>query len=229
MKSAVKKKTLVTKKSTGKRKMAEMSDPEVDPEVTDLVPPSQKRKVLGKKIPSNVPPAPLDNVSFHFESGASRWRYVHYRRLARERELHANALKSNEIMSLISAAGLQKTVTQTGRCYEDLVKEFLVNVAPEVGKAGHIDYYRVYVRGRPMEFSPMIINRYLNRSEAAVIEDQVPLGTISKILTANKGKEGPASATFQCSKISPKYAFLNKIGAENGPPRSHTSSVHLHM
>src|ERR1044072_1872739 len=35
-----------------------------------------------------------------------------------ERELHANALKSHEIMSLISAAGLQKTVTQVGRCYE---------------------------------------------------------------------------------------------------------------
>src|ERR1044072_5437064 len=76
MKSAVKKKTPVTKKSTGKRKMAEMSDPEVGQEVTDLVPPSQKRKVLGKKIPANVPAAPLDNVSFHFESGASRWRYV---------------------------------------------------------------------------------------------------------------------------------------------------------
>src|ERR1044072_4106153 len=75
-KSVVKKKTPITKKSTGKRKMAEMSDPEVGQEVTDLVPPSQKRKVLGKKIPANVPAAPLDNVSFHFESGASRWRYV---------------------------------------------------------------------------------------------------------------------------------------------------------
>src|ERR1044072_4694386 len=75
-KSVVKKKTPITKKSTGKRKMAEMSDPEVGQEITDLVPPSQKRKVLGKKIPANVPAAPLDNVSFHFESGASRWRYV---------------------------------------------------------------------------------------------------------------------------------------------------------
>src|ERR1044072_2768224 len=85
MKNVVKKKTSIAKKSTGKRKMADMSDPEVGQEVTDLVPPSQKRKVLGKKIPANVPAAPLDNVSFHFESGASRWRYVYHRRLARER------------------------------------------------------------------------------------------------------------------------------------------------
>src|ERR1044072_2484171 len=146
-----------------------------------------------------------------------------------ERELHANALKSNEIMSLISAAGLQKTVTKTGRRYEDLVKEFLINVAPEVGKAGHIDYYKVYVRGRAMEFSPMIINRYLNRSEEAVLEEQVPLGTIAQILTANKVKECSASGTIPCSKLSAKYAILHKIGAANWAPSSHTSSVPLHM
>src|ERR1044072_8759923 len=105
-----------------------------------------------------------------------------------ERELHANALKRNEIMSLISDAGLQKTVTQVGRCYEDLVKEFLINVAPKVGKPGHIDHLKVYVRGRSMEFSPMIINRYLNRSEEAVLEEQVPLGTIAQIFTANQVK-----------------------------------------
>src|ERR1044072_8002899 len=119
----------------------------------------------------------------------------------RERELHANALKSNEIMSLISAAGLQKTVTQVGRCYEDLVKEFLINVALEVGKPGHIDHYKVYERGRAMEFSPISINRYLNRSEEVVIEEQVPLGTIAKILTANQVKEWPASSTIPTSKL----------------------------
>src|ERR1044072_5789545 len=127
-------------------------------------------------------------------------------------------------MSLISAAGLQKTVTQVGRCYGDLVKEFLINVAPEVGKPGHIAHYKVYVRGRAMEFSPMSINRYLNRSEEAVIEEQVPLGTIAKILTANQVKEWPASGTIPCSKLSAKYAILH-----NWAPSSHTSSVPLHM
>src|ERR1044072_6331021 len=61
--SVVKKKNPITKKSTGKRKMADLSDPEVGQEVTDLVPPSQRRKVSGKKVPAHVPAAPLDNVS----------------------------------------------------------------------------------------------------------------------------------------------------------------------
>src|ERR1044072_4530901 len=75
----------------------------------------------------------------------------------------------------------------------------------------------------------MIINRYLNRSEEVVIQDQVPLGTIAKILTANQVKEWPASGTIPCSKLSAKYAILHKIGAANWAPSSHTSSVPLHM
>src|ERR1044072_5804883 len=71
-KSVVKKKTPIAKKFTGKRKLDDLSDPEVGQEVTDLLPSGQRRKISGKKVPANVPAAPLDNVSFHFESGASR-------------------------------------------------------------------------------------------------------------------------------------------------------------
>ncbi|MCI44287.1 envelope-like protein, partial [Trifolium medium] len=41
----------------------------------------------GKKIPINVPSAPLDNVSFHCENGSSRWKFVYHRRLSLEKEL----------------------------------------------------------------------------------------------------------------------------------------------
>src|ERR1044072_6220952 len=102
-------------------------------------------------------------------------------------------------------------------------------MCPEVGKPGHIDYYKVYVRGRSMEFSLISINRYLNRSEVAVVEEQVPLGTIAKILTANQVKEWPVSSTIPCTKLSAKYAILHKIRAANWAPSSHTSSVPLHM
>src|ERR1044072_7581829 len=171
-KIAVKKKSPLKKKFAGKRKPEEISDPEVGHEVTDFVPPSQRRKISGKKVPANIPPAPLDNISFRFESGASRWRYVYHRRLARERELHVNALKCKEIMSLINAVGLKQTVTQVGRCFESLVKEFLINVGPEVGKPGHVDYFKVYVRGRAVEFSPSSINKFLNRSEESIAENR---------------------------------------------------------
>ena len=46
--------------------------------------------------------------------------------------MHVDALKCKDIMDLIKAAGLLKTVTKVGRCYDWLVKEFIVNVGPEV-------------------------------------------------------------------------------------------------
>src|ERR1044072_5038121 len=81
-KIAVKKKTPIKKKSTGKRKIDDLRSEERRQEVTDLVPSSERRKISGKKVISNIPPAPLDNISFHFESGASRWRFVYHRKLA---------------------------------------------------------------------------------------------------------------------------------------------------
>ena len=81
----MKKKSTMKEKSAGKIKIEEISDPEVGQDVIDFVLSSQRRKISGKKVPANIPPAPLDNISFHFESGASRWRYVYHIRLARER------------------------------------------------------------------------------------------------------------------------------------------------
>ena len=82
-----------------KRKRTESSSsyPDVGQDVLDIVPPSQRRKIDGKKVPHNVLAAPLDNISFHSEKSAQRWRYVYQRRIARERELHVDALKCKEI------------------------------------------------------------------------------------------------------------------------------------
>jgi hypothetical protein len=154
---------------------------------------------------------------------------VYHRRIARERELHVNALKWKEIMYLIKAAGLQKTVTGLGRCYDKLVKEFIVNIGPEVGEPGHVDYFKVYVRGLSVEFSPATINKFLGRSEESVNQEDVTLKTIVKELTANQETNWPATGTIPSSKLSVKYAILHKIGASNWAPSSHTSSVSANM
>jgi hypothetical protein len=86
-KTVEKKKCVEKKKSATKRKRVEVSssDPDVRPDVTDIGPSSRRRKLSGKKVPANIPAAPLDNISFHFESSAQRWRYVYRRRIAKER------------------------------------------------------------------------------------------------------------------------------------------------
>ena len=83
------------KKSGVNRKQVQMVTDELDVEddVQDFEPPIHKRKIGGKKIPSNVPVVPLDNVSFHTERSVQKWRFVYQRRVVSERELHDEALK----------------------------------------------------------------------------------------------------------------------------------------
>ncbi|MCI14385.1 envelope-like protein, partial [Trifolium medium] len=74
------------KKKTLKRKEVPTSDSDynVEPDVPDIVP-STRKKIVGKKVPLNVPDAPMDNVSFNSEASVSRWKFVYNRRLALER------------------------------------------------------------------------------------------------------------------------------------------------
>ncbi|MCI53854.1 hypothetical protein A2U01_0075101, partial [Trifolium medium] len=54
-------------KNNLKRKEPPSSDSEFEEEAVKITTGgSSRRTVRGKKVPQNVPPAPLDNVSFHF-------------------------------------------------------------------------------------------------------------------------------------------------------------------
>ncbi|XP_050916814.1 uncharacterized protein LOC127131987 [Lathyrus oleraceus] len=60
----------------------------------------------------------LDNISFHLEDGATKWKYVIQRRVAIERELGQEAVEVKEVIELIKNAGLMKTVVTLPQCYE---------------------------------------------------------------------------------------------------------------
>ena len=127
------------------------------------VPDIKRGKKSGKKVPENVPDAPLDNISFHSIGNAERWKFVYQRRLAVERELGRDALACKEIMDLIKTAGLLKTVTKLGDCYESLVREFIVNIPSDITNRKSDEYQKVFVRGKCVRFSPAVINKYLGR------------------------------------------------------------------
>ena len=49
-------------------------------------------KVGGKRTPVNVDDAPLDNLSFHYETSVQKWRYALLRWVYCEKNLGTNAL-----------------------------------------------------------------------------------------------------------------------------------------
>ncbi|WJX33276.1 hypothetical protein P8452_21495 [Trifolium repens] len=133
------------KKSQKKlRRAASVPDHDVVDDVPNIVSTS-KKKIGGKFILQNVPDVPMDNISFHFIESAQKWKFVANRRLAPEMELSAEALEQKEITALIEKAGLLKTVTGIGECYEKLVKEFLVNIPEDCDNPLSKEHHKVYV------------------------------------------------------------------------------------
>ncbi|XP_050874955.1 uncharacterized protein LOC127078552 [Lathyrus oleraceus] len=74
--------------------------------------------------------------------GAAKWKFVIQRRVAVERELGKDAAKVKEVMDLIKAAGLLKTVAGFSQCYEGLVKEFIVNIPEDIADKNNKDFLR---------------------------------------------------------------------------------------
>lgn len=89
-----------------------------------------------------------------------------------ERELDKVAFECKETIGLIQEAGLMKSVTGFDKCYEMLVKDFIMNISKERDNNRNKEFRKVYVRGRCVDFTLEIINRFLGRSEEeqAVVE-----------------------------------------------------------
>ncbi|KAL5165804.1 hypothetical protein HKD37_18G050873 [Glycine soja] len=207
------------------KKRKEISSSDSDEDVELDVSTSKRAKKSGKKVPEKVPDAPLDNISFHSIGNVEKWKYVYQRRLAVERELGRTALDCKEIMDLIKAAGLLKTVTKLGDCYEGLVREFIVNIPSDISNRKSDDYQRVFVRGKCVRFSPAVINKYLGRPTDGVIDIDVSEHQIAKEITAKRVQHWPKKGKLSAGKLSVKYAILHRIGAANWVPTNHTSTV----
>ncbi|XP_050896774.1 uncharacterized protein LOC127103566 [Lathyrus oleraceus] len=150
------------KVEVGKRKERHSSDSEenVKDDVPDISP--AKRQAV-QKFPSKAATIHLDNISFHLEDGAAKWKYVIQRRVAIEREPGQEAVEVKEVIELIKNAGLMKTVATLPQCYEGLIKEFIVNIPEDIHDKNSREFCKVFVRGKCVKFSPNVINKFLER------------------------------------------------------------------
>ncbi|KAK2378168.1 hypothetical protein QL285_078752 [Trifolium repens] len=217
---------------TRKRKVAAPSDTEYNVEedvpnipVTDTSVKKSAVKSTVKRVPPAVKSVPTDKVSFHYPEYSYRWKYIYHRRLALERELGEEAMKVVEVVDLIREAGLMKTISKLGPCYEQIVKEFLVNIPEDCDDPASDDFQTVFVRGEAIKFSPKIINNYLGIVEEECEPLKVSDAQVCKVITANQIKVWPKKGKIPSAKLSVKYAMLNRIAATNWAPTTHSSDV----
>jgi hypothetical protein len=217
-------------KTTGgtsrKRKVISSSESEYDVEedVPNITTTGTK-KSAGKKAVRTVENVPIDKVSFHLLEFAQRWKFIYHRRVAVERELSEETVKIKEIIELIKKAGLIKTVCNLGDCYEKLVRKFVVNIPEDCDNPLSREFQKVYVRGECVNFSPNIINRFLGIAEEGTTEIEATDNQVCREITANKVRTWPKKGKISSGKLSVKYVILNKIGAANWVPTTHTSDI----
>ncbi|PNX87357.1 envelope-like protein, partial [Trifolium pratense] len=197
-----------------------------EPETDVAASGSTSRKSVGrKKVPQSVPYAPLDNVSFHLENGSARWKFVYHRRLALERNLKDDILKCQSVVEALEYAGLMKTVVGLDKCYDGLVKEFFINVAADCNDPASPEYRQIFVRGKCVQFSPTVINQYLQKSPDEVAPLKATDNEICKVLTGGRIKVWPSKAKLSATSLSPFFAVLNRIAAHNWVPTTHSGDV----
>ncbi|XP_058725752.1 uncharacterized protein LOC131597052 [Vicia villosa] len=205
-----------------KERSVSVSEDNVLSDVLDIL---SKKKIVVTKSSTKVRDVPLDNIYLHYASNAIQWKFVYQRRLALERGLANDALECQEVMKLIKSAGLLKTVTHFSKCYEMLVKEFIVNFSQDCANGKDEDFHKVYVRRKCVEFSPTVVNLCLGRDDEAQPELEVTDNEVCKVITGGKVKKWPIKSKLPASLLTVRYALLHKIGAANWVPTNHTSTI----
>jgi hypothetical protein len=76
-----------------------------------------------------------------------------------------------------------------------------------------------------VEFSPAVINRFLGRREDGYSGLEPTNNQVCKTITANQVKVWPLKGKVPSVMLSVKYVILNRIGAINWVPTTHTSTI----
>ncbi|XP_057443795.1 uncharacterized protein LOC130735945 [Lotus japonicus] len=128
-------------------------------------------------------------------------------------------------MEVVSTAGLLKTVKDLGRCFDKLVREFIVNIPADCDDASSTEYRKVFVRGKCINFSPEVINEFLGRSPVVVAQGEPDLNRVATTLTGKLVRKWPKKGLLPSGRLTAKYVVLYKIGTANWMATNHLSGV----
>ncbi|XP_008457264.2 uncharacterized protein LOC103496990 [Cucumis melo] len=190
----------------------------------------QARKIVTtktdrKKISVNVPSVPIDGISFHHEESVQCWKFVMQRRIVDEVNISDKHQSCMSIMDLIHKAGLEKTISNVGPFYPQLIREFIVNLPDEFTDPSSAGYQTVHITGFKFVISSDVINGFLGNT--VDIDSSPSCPTTEVLATVLFGgtlstwpvKEIPAAT------LNVNDAILHKIDIANWFPSSHASSI----
>uniref|UniRef100_A0A9I9EDZ5 Putative plant transposon protein domain-containing protein n=1 Tax=Cucumis melo TaxID=3656 RepID=A0A9I9EDZ5_CUCME len=128
-------------------------------------------------------------------------------------------------MDLIHRAGLEKTISNVGPFYSQLIREFFVNLPDEFNNPSSPDYQTVHIRGFKIVISPVVINGFLGSTvDIECSPSCPPTEVLATVLSGGTLSTWPVNG-IPAAALSIKYVVLHKIGIANWFPSSHASSI----
>ncbi|XP_008466681.2 uncharacterized protein LOC103504033 [Cucumis melo] len=128
-------------------------------------------------------------------------------------------------MDLIHKAGLEKTISNVGPFYPQLIREFIVNLPDEFNNPSSADYQTVHIRGFKFVISPTAINGFLGNTIDIDCSRSCPITEVlATVLSGGTLSTWPVNG-IPAAALSVKYVILHKIGIANWFPSSHASSI----
>ncbi|XP_050915464.1 uncharacterized protein LOC127130514 [Lathyrus oleraceus] len=198
------------------------SNEDVEEDVPEISP---VKRATVRKSHVKVAIVHLDNISFHLEDGAAKWKFMIQRRVVVEEELGKDVVKVKEVMDLIKNVGLMKIVVGLSQCYEGLVKEFIVKIPEDIADKNNKEFCKGFVRVMCITFSPTVINNFLGKSIEGAGELEATDNEVCREITARRVKGWPIKKHLPAGKLTVKYVILHKIRSGNWVPTNHISTI----
>lgn len=114
-------------------------------------------------VPEDQPLSPKggNSDSSLFRSALHRglWAFVSVRKVRREHSLPPSRVQGLHILELISDLGLSKTVINVPSYVLSVVREFYANLSRSISDLSSEHFYKTFIRGHWIDFSPSVINQ----------------------------------------------------------------------
>ncbi|XP_050946529.1 uncharacterized protein LOC103496380 [Cucumis melo] len=147
------------------------------------------------------------------------------RRIADEVNISDKHQSYMSIMDLIHKAGLEKTISNVGPLYPQLIRELIVNLPDVFNNPSSADYQTVHIKGFKFVISPAVINGFLGNTIDIDCSPSCPTTEVlATVLSGGTLSTWPVNG-IPATALSVKYAIIHKIGITNWFPSSHASSV----
>ncbi|XP_050875528.1 uncharacterized protein LOC127079151 [Lathyrus oleraceus] len=120
--------------------------------------------------------------------------------------------KGRFVAELMSARKTKKTASiglskSWSKCYEGLVKEFIVNIPKDIADKNNKEFCKVFVRGKCITFSPTVINNFLGRKVEGAGELEATDNEVCREITTRQVKGWPVKKHLSAGKLTVKFMF----------------------